>query len=138
VALGLLFTGVALHATFDYSGLQRLSSDAARVSDASAPNPPQNAAAAGAGNAIVDNGEGEGLVFEQAEKSPSLVRSPFATGVAQLAITLVAIVAILRLLVWQAGKRAMTPLIYAALAVLLVVGAWLLIDSAALVSKAGN
>jgi hypothetical protein len=32
----------------------------------------------------------------------------------------------------------MTPLIYAALAVLLVVGAWLLIDSAALVSKASN
>jgi ribose transport system permease protein len=132
VVLGLLFTGVALHATFDYSGLQRLSSGA------SAPNAQQNAAPAGAGNAIVDNGEGDGLVFEQAEKSPSLIRSSFATGVAQLAITLVAIVVILRLLVWQAGKRAMTPLIYAALAFLLVVGAWLLIDSAALVSKAGN
>ena len=71
------------------------------------------------------------------EPEPS-VRSPFATGVAQAAITLLAIVVILRLLVWQAGKRAMTPLIYAALTFLLVVGAWLLIDSSALVSKAGN
>ncbi|CAN5201824.1 hypothetical protein BH10PSE7_BH10PSE7_13810 [soil metagenome] len=109
VALALLFIGVALHATFDYSGLAHLSAGAAA-----------------------------GPVLEQVDESASFGHEPFATGIMQMVILLIAVVAILRILVWQAGKRAMTPLIYVALAVILVIGAWLLFDMAALVPKGGN
>lgn len=137
VALGLLFTGVALHATFDYAGLAHLSSPAAPIADASA-NAPPSAAAAGMANPPIENSDASGPVLEQVQNGPAFVRSPFATSVAQLAILLVAAVVILRVLVWQAGKRTMTPLLYVALACLLVVGAWLLLDSAALAPKPGN
>jgi ribose transport system permease protein len=138
VVLGLTFTGVALHATFDYSGLTHLSSHAAVAPDATTPNAQENKAPASAANPRLDSGEELGPIFEQSQEGAGFARSPFATRVVQLAILLVAVIVILRLLVWQAGKRAMTPLIYVALACLLIVGAWLLIDPAALVSKAGN
>ena len=86
----------------------------------------------------VGGGMAQGSVFEQFEGSGTFARSPFATAVAQVAILLIAVVIALRLLVWQAGKREMTPLIYVALAGLLIVGAWLLIDTSAFVSRAGN
>ena len=51
---------------------------------------------------------------------------------------MLAIVAMARFLVWQAGMRAVTPLLYFAIACVLVLGAWLLIDTAAVVASFGN
>lgn len=138
VVLGLTFTGVALHATFDYSGLAHISSSAGQAAKAPAADQAKNATPASQTNPALDNEEADGLAFEQIGGGASFGRSAFATRLAEAAILLVSVVVILRILVWQAGKRTMTPLIYVALACLLIVGAWLLIDSAALVPKAGN
>jgi ribose transport system permease protein len=132
VVLGLLFVGVALHATFDYSGLAHRSPPAASVTAGT------SLAAANPGRSSPDNIDELSPAFESAGWAPNFTRSPFATGVAQLAILLIATVLVLRLLVWQASQRAMTPLIYVALACLAVVGGWLLINTSAFVSKAVN
>jgi ribose transport system permease protein len=112
VVLGLVFTGVALHATFDYAGL-----------------PPGVAAGS-------DTASG-GLVFVQSGDRAVLPRSAFATVVTQAGVLLLCAVAILRLLVWQAGKRAMTPLLYVLLAGLVIAGGWLLISLSITVARAG-
>jgi ribose transport system permease protein len=132
VVLGLLFAGVGLHATFDYSGLAAPPSSAPASTAAPTQSPMPESPAADIGVAADE------LSFEPPERGPTFVRSPFATEVAQLAILLIAVFVILRVVVWQAGKRAMTPLIYIALAGLIVVGAWLLIDTAGFVPKPGN
>jgi ribose transport system permease protein len=116
VVLGLVFVGVALHATFDYGSLT----------------------AAAASHALTADETATGLVFGSAADGPSLVRSAFSTLTTQAAVLLVCIVAILRLLVWQAGKRALTPLIYAAVAGLAIAGGWLLISMSAAVTRAGS
>jgi ribose transport system permease protein len=117
VTLGLLFIGVALHATYDYSTLS-----------------PHAGAAQGA---VADPTLGA-PVLEQVQEGPSFARSPFATRIAQLAVLLLAIVGALRFLVWQANQRRMTPLLYFALGSCAILGAWLLIDSTTFVSKLGN
>lgn len=109
VIFGLLFSGVALHSTFDYSGLAPFRGGSAQVA-----------------------------IFEPLGEAATMQRSPFATAVIQAVMLAIAIVAILRILVWQAGKRAMTPLIYVALAVILLVGTWLLFDVSASVQRAGS
>jgi ribose transport system permease protein len=116
VVLGLMFTGVALHATFDYAGL----------------------AAAAKPVAVATNDTASGLVFAPAQSQTVAARSPFSTVVTQAAILLIVAVVILRLLVWQAGKRAMTPLLYVALAALAIGGGWLLISMSAVGSRAGS
>lgn len=125
VVLSLIFAGVALHATFNYSGLAAMSHSAAQDGAADA------AAAAGSIDASVP-------IVVQVEGVPLFPRSSFATAAAQVAIVLLAFVLALRLLVWQASKRALTPFLYVAIAVLAVVGGWLLINTSVLVSKAGN
>ena len=81
---------------------------------------------------------GESATFAPVGEGPSFARSPFATAVAQAAILIVAVVAVLRILVWQASKSTMTPFLYVAIAFLLVIGAWLLIDASALAPRMGN
>jgi ribose transport system permease protein len=125
VVLGLLFVGVALHATFDYSSL-------APLAPASTPAG-QGPNAATAGDDFVG-----APVLEQVQDGPTFTRSRFATRTAQLAILLVAVVAMSRFLVWQAGKRALTPLLYFAIACVLVLGAWLLIEASAFMPKHVN
>jgi ribose transport system permease protein len=125
VVLGLLFVGVALHATFDYSSL-------APLAPASTPAG-QGPNAATAGDDFVG-----APILEQVQDGPTFTRSRFATRTAQLAILLVAVVAMSRFLVWQAGKRALTPLLYFAIACVLVLGAWLLIEASAFMPKHVN
>jgi hypothetical protein len=52
-------------------------------------------------------------------------------------VLLLAVVVTLRVLVWQASQRRMTPLIYAAIGIGGVLGVWLLMDTHAFVSKLG-
>jgi hypothetical protein len=123
VVLGLAFTGVALHATYDYSSLSPYGGQPAKSADASiAP-------------AQIPQDETIGApVLEQIEQAPAFSRSPFATEVAQVAILLLAIVVSLRLIVWQANKRRFTPLLYAAIGCGALLGVWLLIDKATFVA----
>jgi ribose transport system permease protein len=114
LVLGLLFTGVALHATYDYTTL--------------APH-----AGVGAGADWI-----AAPVLEQLEQPPSFVRSPFSTRIAQVIVLLLAVVAILRILVWQSAQRRMTPLLYAAVGVGGALGLWLLMDTSAFVSRLGH
>ena len=115
VALGLVFTGVALHATYDYTTLA----------------PHSGVGAAGA-NWIA------APVLEQLEQPPSFGRSPFSTRISQVIVLLLAVVAILRILVWQSAQRKMTPLLYAAVGVGGALGIWLLMDTSAFVSRLGH
>lgn len=117
VVLGLLFAGVGLHATFDYDGLAKRAAPAATAAPAGATAPAS----------AHDEERNSGFVFERVEDSPAFIRSPFASAVAKLAVLLLAVLVILRILVWQAGKQAMTPLIYVALAGIIVLSAWLLV-----------
>ena len=130
VALGLLFVGVALHATFDYASLAQRSPAASSAAGAAATAPP--------GHSPSESVDEVSPVFEKIEAFPDLARSPFATIVIQLAVLLIATVLILRLVVWQAKQRRMTPAIYAALACLAIIGGWLLINTSVFVSRAGN
>ena len=114
LVLGLLFTGVALHATYDYTTL--------------APH-----AGVGAGADWI-----AAPVLEQLEQPPSFVRSPLSTRIAQVIVLLLAVVAILRTLVWQSAQRRMTPLLYAAVGVGGALGLWLLMDTSAFVSRLGH
>lgn len=126
VVLGLLFGGVSLHATFDYSHLTPAAVNGAAATLPAAPSHLGQFEASG------------GLVFEAAEAAPHFVRSPLATAVTQAAVLLLAVVAILRGLVWQSGKRRLTPLLYAAIVGLLIAGGWLLVSMSAGVSRAGS
>ena len=76
--------------------------------------------------------------LEQVEPGPNFLRSLFSTRLSQLAVLLLAIVVALRLLVWQANQRRMTPLLYAAIGVGGVLGVWLLMDTGVFVSKLGH
>jgi ribose transport system permease protein len=111
VVLGLVFIGVALHATYDYSTLSAYK--------ASAP-----------GSMVAPP-------LEEVVQGPSFLRSPFSTKLSQLAVLLLAVVVALRVLVWQANQRRMTPLLYAAIGIGGVLGVWLLVDTHAFVSKLG-
>lgn len=110
LTLGLVFTGVALHATYDYSTL--------------APHAAADWIGAPA--------------LEQMEQPPSFLRSPFSTRISQLIVLLLAVVAIPRILVWQSAERKMTPLLYAAVGVGGALGLWLLMDTSAFVSRLGH
>lgn len=114
LVLGLLFTGVALHATYDYTTLTPHSGAGVAADWIAAP------------------------VLEQLEQPPSFVRSPLSTRISQVIVLLLAVVAILRILVWQSAQRRMTPLLYAAVGVGGALGLWLLMDTSAFVSRLGH
>jgi ribose transport system permease protein len=111
VVLGLVFVGVALHATYDYSALSAYKGPA----PGSMAAPP----------------------LEEVVQGPSFLRSLFSTKLSQFAVLLLAVVVTLRVLVWQASQRRMTPLVYAAIGIGGVLGVWLLMDTHAFVSKLG-
>jgi ribose transport system permease protein len=111
VVLGLVFIGVALHATYDYSTLSAYRGP----TPGSMADPP----------------------LEEVVQGPSFLRSLFSTKLSQLAVLLLAVVVMLRILVWQALQRRMTPLLYAAIGIGGVLGVWLLMDTHAFVSKLG-
>jgi ribose transport system permease protein len=131
VVLGLLFTGVALHATYDYTTLSP------RTGSAAAPAPDQQADNAAPARPPLDPGV-LAPVLEQVQQSPDFARSLLSTRAAQLAVLLLALIAALRLLVWQANQRRVTPLLYAAIGIGGVLGVWLLTDTSAFVSKLGH
>jgi ribose transport system permease protein len=114
LVLGLLFTGVALHATYDYTTLAPHSGAGAAADWIAAP------------------------VLEQLEQPSSFVRSSLSTRISQVIVLLLAVVAILRILVWQSAQRRMTPLLYAAVGVGGALGLWLLMDTSAFVSRLGH
>jgi ribose transport system permease protein len=116
VVLGLVFIGVALHATFDYSAL----------------SPHGDAKTAGSDEWI------GAAPLEEVEQRPDFLRTLFSTRVSQLIVLLLVVIATLRILVWQASQRRLTPLLYAAFAVGGVLGVWLLIDTDAFVAKLGH
>jgi ribose transport system permease protein len=132
VVLALAFVGVALHAKFDYSDLSYRPPVKGQhaAATASAPSP--------AALATLKNVDQMAPVFERTGRATHFERSPFSTAVAQLAILLLAGMVALRLLVWQASKGAMTPVIYAGLAFLALVGGWLLMHAPILMPKAGS
>ncbi len=109
VLLGLIFVGVALHATYDYTTLAAYSGPA----PGAIASPP----------------------LEEVVQGSDFLRSLFSTKLSQLAVLLLAIVAALRILVWQTNERRVTPLLYAAICVGGVLGIWLLMDTHAFVSK---
>jgi ribose transport system permease protein len=123
VVLGLLFVGVALHATYDYTTLSPLGGPPA---DASQTPPPVTAEWIAA------------PPLEQVEAGPDFLRTFFSTRLAQLIVVLLAVVAILRVLIWQAGERRLTPLLYAAIGAGGLLGLWLLMDTGALVARMGH
>ena len=112
VVLGLAFVGVALHAKFDYSDL----SYTPPVKGAPAAD---QSTATGAGRAR--RARRMSIRWRRSSSGPSRRRilraRRFRPQSAQLAILLLAVVVALRLLVWQASKGAVTPVIYAALGV---------------------
>ncbi len=133
--LGLLFVGVALHATYDYTTL------APHAGAVSAPAPDQASGnqdnAAPARQPPLDP-RAFAPVLEQVQQGPGFARSLLSTRTSQLAVLLLAIVIALRLMVWQAGQRRMTPLLYAAIGVGGLLGVWLLMDTSVFVSKLGR
>jgi ribose transport system permease protein len=131
VALGLVFTGVALHATYDYTTLAAHAGATAPASGG-AGGPPALAT-----NNVVDDWIAA-PPLEQVEQGPSFLRTLFSTWVSELAVLLLAVFGTLRILVWQANQRRVTPLIYAAIGVGGVLGVWLLMDTNAFVSRLGH
>ncbi len=123
VVLGLIFVGVALHATFDYTTLSPLGGPPADSSQPPAPATAEWIAAP---------------PLEQVEAGPDFLRTLLSTRLAQLAVVLLAVVGILRILIWQAGQRRLTPLLYAAIGAGGVLGIWLLMDTNAFVSRLGH
>ena len=115
IVLGLVFIGVALHATFDYTTLAAHDGAAAGSDDWIAAPP-----------------------LEQVEQQPDFLRTMFSTRVSQLVVLLLALIGALRVLVWQANQRRLTPLLYAAIGVGGVLGVWLLMDTNAFVAKLGH
>ena len=113
VVLGLVFTGVALHATYDYTALAPFGGAAPAAAPGWIAAPP----------------------LEQVEQAPNFLRSLFSTRLSQLAVLLLAIVIALRILVAQADARRVTPLLYAAIAIGGVLGVWLLMDTNAFVAN---
>ncbi|HXT09850.1 MAG TPA: ABC transporter permease [Roseiarcus sp.] len=113
VVLGLVFTGVALHATYDYTALAPFGGAVPAAAPGWIATPP----------------------LEQVEQAPNFLRSLFSTRLSQLAVLLLAIVIALRILVSQADARRVTPLLYAAIAIGGVLGVWLLMDTNAFVSN---
>jgi ribose transport system permease protein len=121
VALGLVFVGVALHATFDYTTLSPFGGPPA---DGAAPIAPPPGIAA--------------PPLEQVEAGPDFLRTLLSTRLSQTAVLALGLVAALRLLVWQAGKRRLTPLLYAAIGAGGLLGVWLLMDTSAFVARLGR
>jgi ribose transport system permease protein len=138
VVVGLAFVGVALHAKFDYSDLSYRAPVKAVAGAKSTPPPAAAAMPSPAALSALKNVDEMAPVFAQPEQVTNFARSPFSTAVAQLAILLLAAVVALRLLVWQASKGAMTPVIYAGLAFLALVGGWLLMHAPIFMAKAGS
>ena len=77
-------------------------------------------------------------VIEQVPQGPDFARTLLSTRASQLAVLLLAIVIALRLLVWQASQRRLTPLLYAAIGVGGVLGVWLLMNTTAFVARLGH
>jgi ribose transport system permease protein len=135
VVLGLLFIGVALHATYDYTALSpHAGAPPAPAADQSTGN--QDDAAAPQRPPM--NPEIFAPVLEQVQQGPDFARTLLSTRTSQLAVLLLAIVIALRLLVWQASQRRLTPLLYAAIGVGGVLGVWLLMNTTALVARLGH
>ncbi len=134
IVLGLLFAGVALHATYDYTTLSP---------HAGAPPATQEQTTDANGNPVAPPAVPLDLraftpVLEQVQQGPDFVRTLLSTKLSQLAVLMLALVIALRLLVWQANQRRMTPLLYAAIGGVGVLGVWLLMDTGVFVSKLGH
>lgn len=118
VLMGLAFCGVMLHAKFDYTR-----KPLAPASVSSAANVDARPAARTAPQ----------FVLEPAASAPSseprtTMSSPLLQNAAIGTLLLVALVGMARVLVTEAGARRFTPMLYASLVVIILIGGWLLID----------
>ena len=123
VILGLLFVGVALHATYDYTTLSPLGGPPADAAQTASPVTADWIAAP---------------PLEQVLIGPDFMRSFLSTRLSQFAVIMLAMVAALRILIWQTGQRRLTPLLYTAIGAGGLVGVWLLMDTSAFVSRLGH
>jgi hypothetical protein len=118
-----VFVGVALHATYDYTTLSPLGGAPA---DAAQTPPPVTADWIAA------------PPLEQVLTGPDFIHTFLSTRLSQAAIVILALVAAVRILIWQAGQRRLTPLLYAAIGAGGLLGVWLLVDTTAFVSRLGH
>jgi ribose transport system permease protein len=117
VVLAIGFTGVMLHAKFDYGHLRGAPAAAA----AAAPQ------AAAAGQLVPPTGApAEAFVFEQTLQGREVPLSPLQriAGLAALLVTLALLFARTSVAQTEAGR--VTPLLYVAFAVVILLGAWVL------------
>ncbi len=103
MVLGLGFAGVMLHEKFDYG---------------------QAADQAAAGLPVARTSGS--FIFEYAGPGMGLAISDEQRTVALLALLLISLVVFLRVMVTEAKTRRMSPLLYTSLAIIVVVGTWLL------------
>ena len=105
MVLGLGFASVMLHEKFDYGAAADQAAAAAAVP-----------AARTTGSFIFEYGEpGMGLAITAEQKT-----------IALLALLLISLVVFFRVMVAEAKTRRMSPLLYTSLAIVIVVGTWLL------------
>lgn len=127
VVLSLLFAGVMLHAKYDYSRLTR----ADQTVGAAAPGSPAPSTAVtlpSARQAPTPFIFKDDALASDATGTP-LRLTPLQQGIALAALLLCALVLFTRVSVAQTRHGAMTPLLYVSCAVIIVLGAWVLVNS---------
>jgi len=125
VVLALLFSGVMLHAKYDYApSAPAATGTPAEAAPASGAALPQPAPAAGP---KIPSRPAESFIFERPQATPDFAGSPLIRTAALGALLLVVVVGLLRVLVIEAGARRFTPMLYAALVAVILLGLWLLI-----------
>jgi ribose transport system permease protein len=112
VVLALLFSGVMLHAKYDAARPLR------DLAQAPAAPPPVRA------ERPVDS-----FIFEQSLESRDLALTPLQRDAGLAALFLLALVLFLRVVVAQARTQRFTPLMYASLAAIILLGAWVLAET---------
>lgn len=123
VVLAMLFSGVMLHAKHDYSRIapatrdQQVKAPIARPDGLAAPvsKPSERPEAS--------------FIFEESNASSGFALTALQRSTALAALLLVTLVLFLRVTVSQTRIRSMTPLLYVWLAVIILLGVWLLADS---------
>jgi ribose transport system permease protein len=119
MVLGLGFTGVMLHAKYDYSPRALAPAVAAPATAA--------VAAPAASRPSARHADLErSFVFEQADAAPVFADAPLLRRASLAAALLALVVGLARVLVAETAARRFTPMLYASFVVVILVGCWLL------------
>ncbi len=119
VVLGLLFSGVMLHATYD----------ALPVAPPVVVSEPQAQPPVAVGAPQRTPPPSDAFILEESAAGSDLALSPVQRAAALAALYLLALVLFLRVVVAQARRRSFTPLMYVSLAVIVLLGAWVLVEA---------